>query len=127
LQDKAVVVYGSRLSNYPLRLWGKNRTVLPIHLMANKGLTWFTNLLYGSNLTDMETCYKLFRKEALQKISLESKRFEFEPEITAKILKLGISIVEVPIKVSPRTYQEGKKIGFLDGFLAIWTLIKYKF
>ncbi len=127
LTDKAEVVYGSRLINYPLKLWGRNKTVLPLHLIANKGLTGFTNFLYGSNLTDMETCYKLFKKEVLQKISLKSNRFEFEPEITVKILKLKIPIVEIPINVKPRTYEEGKKIGLLDGFLAIWILIKYKF
>ncbi len=127
LTDKAEVVYGSRLINYPLKSWGRNKTVVPLHLIANKGLTGFTNFLYGSNLTDMETCYKLFKKEVLQKISLKSNRFEFEPEITVKILKLKIPIVEIPINVKPRTYEEGKKIGLLDGFLAIWILIKYKF
>ncbi len=127
INGKAKVVYGSRLINYPLILWGKNKTVMPFHLVANKGLTWLTNLLYGSNLTDMETCYKLFKKEVLQKITLESQRFEFEPEVTAKVLKLKIPIKEVPINVSPRTYEEGKKIGVTDGFLAIWTLIKYRF
>lgn len=127
LKNKVSVVYGSRLTNYPLRLWGKDKTILPFHLVVNRGLTGLTNFLYGSNLTDMETCYKLFRKEILQKISLESKRFEFEPEVTVKVLKLKIPIVEVPIKVSPRTYEEGKKIGLIDGFLAVWTLLKYRF
>lgn len=127
LLDNALVVYGSRLINYPFRLWGENKTVLPLHLLANKGLTFLTNLLYGSNLTDMETCYKLFRKEVLQKIHLESKGFDIEPEITAKILKLKIPITEIPIKVTPRTYQEGKKISWQDGVIAIWTLMKYKF
>jgi hypothetical protein len=75
----------------------------------------------------METGYKLFRKEISQKISLVSNGFEIEPEITAKILKLRIPIAEVPIKVSPRTYKEGKKIGLIDGFLAVWALIKYRF
>ncbi len=126
-QNNAQVGYGSRLINYPLRFWGKDKTVLPIHLIANKTLTILTNLLYGSNLTDMETGYKLFKREVLQKISLESKRFEFEPEVTAKVLKLKIPIVEIPIKIIPRTYKEGKKIGLIDGFIAMWTLIKYRF
>lgn len=127
LKENAQVVYGSRLTNYPFNLWGKNKTVLPTHLIANKFLTLLTNLLYGSKLTDMETGYKLIKREVLLKIPLVSNGFEIEPEITAKILKLKIPIVEVPIKVIPRTYQEGKKIGFSDGFLAIWTLIKYRF
>lgn len=127
LEDKAGVVYGSRLVNYPLKLWGKNKTVLPTHLIANKFLTFLTNLLYKSSLTDMETGYKIFKREILQNISLKSSGFEFEPEITAKILKSGIHIVEVPVKVVPRTYAEGKKIGLIDGFFAVWTLIKYRF
>lgn len=127
LERKAMVVYGTRLISYPLKLWGKEKTILPTHLIANKFLTFLTNLLYQSNLTDMETCYKVFRKEILQKISLTSNGFEFEPEITARILKLKIPIVDVPIKVVPRTYKEGKKIGFKDGLIAIWTLIKLRF
>lgn len=127
LEDGVSVVYGSRLINYPLRFWGRNKTVMPFHLIANKSLTWLTNFLYGSNLTDMETCYKLFKKEIFQRITLSSTGFDIEPEITAKILKLKIPISEIPIKVKPRTYKEGKKIDFVDGFLAIWTLIKYRF
>ncbi len=127
LKDKAVVVYGSRLINYPLRLWGKKKTLLPIHLVANKFLTFFTNMLYLSNLTDMETGYKLFKKEILGQLSLRSDKFDFEAEVTAKILKSKIPIIEVPIIVKPRTYKEGKKIGWKDGFSAIWALIKYRF
>lgn len=126
LKGKASVVYGTRLTNYPLRLWGKNKTVLPFHLIANKALTALTSFLYGSNLTDMETCYKLIKGEVLQKISLKSQRFDFEPEVTAKILKLNIPIVEVPIVVKPRTYKEGKKISWKDGLVAVWILIKYR-
>lgn len=126
LNRETKVVYGTRLINYPLNLWGSRKTVLPMHLIANKLLTIFTNILYGSNLTDMETGYKLFRSDILKKISLKSNRFDFEPEITAKILKLNIPIVEIPIKVRPRSYEEGKKIGFIDGLIAIITLIKYR-
>lgn len=127
LKDGAMVVYGSRLTNYPLNLWGKRKTVLPTHLIANKLLTFLTNLLYRSHLTDMETGYKLFRKELLKSFRINSSRFDFEAEITAKILKRRIPIVEVPISVKPRSYQEGKKIGWRDGIAAIWTLIKYRF
>lgn len=126
-KNGADVVYGSRLINYPLRLWGENRTVLPVHLLANKFLTFLTNLLYGSSLTDMETGYKVFKKEVLKGIKLNSNKFDFEAEVTAKILKRKISITEVPIYVKPRTYEEGKKIGWKDGVDAIWTLIKYRF
>lgn len=126
LQNHAEIVYGTRLVNYPLNLWGKNKTVLPTHLIANKVLTALTNLLYGANLTDMETCYKVFRRTCLNGINLRSKGFEFEPEITAKFLKKGYQIIEVPIKVKPRTHQEGKKISWLDGFKAIFALLKYR-
>lgn len=126
LERGAQVVYGSRLMHYPLKIWGTNKTVLPTHLIANRFLTLFTNLLYGSRITDMETGYKLFKKEVLNRLNLKSNKFDFEPEITAKILKLNIPIEEVTIKVKPRSYSEGKKIGLMDGFWAIWTLIKYK-
>lgn len=127
LIDKATVVYGTRLINYPLRLWGSQKTVLPIHLIANKFLTLLTNFLYNSKLTDMETGYKVFKREVLEAVKIESQRFDFEAEITAKILKKRIKIVEVPILIKPRSYREGKKIGWKDGIWAIWTLIKYKF
>ena len=97
------------------------------HMVANKLLTLMTNLLYNSILTDMETGYKLFRREIIQDIPLHSKRFEFEPEITAKLLKRNVRIFEVPISFNPREYEEGKKIGLPDAFEAIWTLIKYRF
>jgi len=127
LENNKQVVYGSRLINYPLILWGKHKTILPIHLVANKLLTFLTNLLYGCSITDMETGYKLFKRKILNGIDLESNSFNFEAEITAKILKKKIPIVEVPIIVKPRTYKEGKKIGWKDGIAAIWTLIKYRF
>lgn len=125
LRKKAKIVFGTRLLNYPLKLWGKDKTVLPLHLMANKFLTWLVNFLYGSHLTDMETCYKLFSREVIKKLDLNSNRFEIEPEITIKSLKLGYNIIEVPILVYPRGYDQGKKIGFWDGILAVWTIIKF--
>lgn len=126
LEDNADVVYGSRLLNYPLKLWGKDKTVLPLHLIANRFLTFLTNLLYGGNITDMETGYKLFKREIIKNIVINSNKFDFEAEVTAKILKRKIPIIEIPISVKPRTYEEGKKIGWRDGFSAIWTLIKYR-
>ena len=127
LKRQVEVVYGSRLTNYPLNFWGRNKTVLPMHLVANKFLTALTNLLYGSNLTDMETGYKVFNKDVLKDIEINSNKFDFEAEITAKILKKDIKITEVPITVKPRTYKEGKKIGWIDGLIAVWVLLKYKF
>jgi glycosyltransferase involved in cell wall biosynthesis len=117
----ADVVYGSRFLGAP------RRVTMFWHMIANKLLTFMTNLLYNSILTDMETGYKLFRREILQDIPLRSKRFEFEPEITAKLLKRNVRIFEVPISFNPRDYEEGKKIGLVDAFEAIWALLKYRF
>lgn len=127
-KDKSCsVVYGSRLMDYPLVLWGQNKTPLPFHWLANKMLTFLTNILYGNSVTDMETCYKIFRKSVFNSLNIQAKRFDFEPEVTAKILKMGIKIIEIPIKVKPRDYKQGKKIGWRDGLMAIWTLVKYRF
>ena len=114
-----IVVYGSRFK-------GKARFILRSFL-ANKFLTFFTNVLYSSKLTDMETCYKMLPRDLFRKINLRANRFEMEPEITAKVLRLGYKIKEVPISYFGRSKTEGKKIGWRDGIIAIWTLIKYKF
>lgn len=127
LDGKTDVVYGNRFENYPLIIWGKNKTALPIHWISNFVLATITNTIYGSNLRDMETCYKLFTKGVLDSLDLNANGFEFEPEITAKILKKGYKIFDVPISISPRTYKEGKKITWKDGIIAVCTLIKYRF
>jgi len=123
----AQVVYGSRLKKLPFVLFGENKTPLPMHYVANKFLSLATNLIYGSNLTDMETCYKVFKKRVLKDFEIKADRFDFEAEFTAKVLKAGYKIVEVPISTRPRGYDEGKKIGFWDGVIALWTIIKYRF
>ncbi|HEY9867752.1 MAG TPA: glycosyltransferase family 2 protein [Candidatus Obscuribacterales bacterium] len=122
LDGKADVVYGSRLSG------GKvTRAFHFFHLMGNKFLSFLTNLLYDSTLTDMETCYKVFRADVFKKVQIKSNRFEFEPEITAKVLKQGVRLYELPISYFGRDYSQGKKITWKDGFGAIWALIKYRF
>ena len=120
-EGKADVVFGSRF------LGGPRRTTMFWHMIANQMLTFMTNVLYNSILTDMETGYKLFRREVVQAIPLHSRRFDFEPEITAKLLKRHIRIYEVPISFNPREYSEGKKIRLKDAFAAVWTLFKYRF
>lgn len=127
LENQVDIVYGTRLIDYPLKLWGEDKTILPTHLIGNRFLTWLTNFLYNSNLTDMETCYKVFRTNCLKGINFRSNGFDFEPEITAKFLKKGYKIFEVPIKVIPRTHEEGKKISWIDGFMAVFLLLKYRF
>lgn len=127
LENKTDIVYGTRLKHFSLKLFGKNKTPLPLHFFGNKLLTKITNLLYGSNLSDMETCYKVFTKKAIKSINLTAKRFDIEPEITSKLLKKKYKIVEVSIKFKPRTYKQGKKILWTDGFIAVWVLIRNKF
>jgi len=117
----ADVVYGSRF------LGAGRRPVLFWNMVANKILTLVTNILYNNILTDMETGYKLFRREVVQNMTLHSRGFEFEPEFTAKILKSKVRIYEVPITFNPRDYSEGKKIKMKDAFIAMWTLFKYRF
>lgn len=117
----ADVVYGSRF------LGGPRRPTMFWHMVANKLLTLMTNILYDTILTDMETGYKVFRREIVEDMPLYAKRFEFEPEFTAKILKRKVRIFEVPITFNPRDYNEGKKIGIKDAFEAVWALLKYRF
>lgn len=122
LEDKADVAYGSRLSG------GKpSRSFMFTHLLGNKLLTLITNVLYNTTLTDMETCYKAFKTEFIKGIEIKSNRFDFEPEITAKILKKGARLYELPISYYGREYDEGKKITWKDGVHAIWALIKFRF
>lgn len=127
IMGRSNVVYGSRLINYPLKLFGKDKTPLPTHWIGNKILTFMVNCLYQCNLTDMETCYKLFSVKVLENLNLKSARFEIEPEITAKIVKKGFNIIEIPIKVKPRTHKDGKKISWKDGIIALWTIVYYRF
>ncbi|MDP8222446.1 MAG: glycosyltransferase family 2 protein [Candidatus Lernaella stagnicola] len=117
---KADVVYGSRFL-------GKHRAFLFWHYLGNRFLTFVTNLLYNTTLTDMETCYKVFKADILKDMAIRSDRFDFEPEITAKVFKAGHKVFEVPIYYSGRDFEEGKKITWRDGFRALWTIIKFRF
>jgi glycosyltransferase involved in cell wall biosynthesis len=123
LNDQADVVYGSRF------LGGKPHRILFFwHSIGNKILTFASNMMTNLNLTDMETCYKMFKREIIQSITLNENRFGFEPEVTAKIAKIkGVRIYEVGISYYGRTFEEGKKIGWKDAFRAIYCIIKYKF
>ena len=120
LEGKADVVFGSRFSG------GESHRVFYFwHSVVNKGLTLLSNMLTDLNLTDMEVCYKVFRREILEKITIEEDRFGFEPEITAKVARLKCRVYEVGVSYAGRTYGEGKKIGFKDGVRAIWCVLKY--
>jgi glycosyltransferase involved in cell wall biosynthesis len=120
LRGKARVVYGSRFT-------GERRNMLFLHWVGNRFLSFVTNVLYNTTLSDMETCYKLFDRDVITSIDLRGSRFEFEPEITAKVLRQGIRIYEVPISYAGREFHEGKKITWRDGIAALWTLVKYRF
>jgi len=117
----ADVVYGSRF------LGAAHRVTMFWHQLANQLLTLMTNILYDSILTDMETGYKVFRREVIEGMTIRAKRFNFEPEFTAKILKRKYRIFEVPITFNPRDYADGKKIKLKDAFEAVWALLKYRF
>ncbi len=120
IEGRVKVAYGSRFL-------GPRMAMFFWHMLANKMLTLMTNILYDAILSDMETGYKAFRADVLKSIPLRSRRFDFEPEVTAKVLKRGHRIFEVPISYFGREYREGKKIGMRDGFVAVWTLLKYRF
>lgn len=120
LEGKADVVFGSRFKG------GEAHRVLYYwHSLGNAFLTWMSNVFTNLNLTDMETCYKVFKREVIQSINLKENRFGFEPEVTAKISRLNVRIFEVGISYTGRTYQEGKKIGWKDGVRAIYAILKY--
>lgn len=120
-EGRSTVVYGSRF------LGGPRKATMFWHMIANLVLTLLTNVLYDSILSDMETGYKVFTSEVIKSLRLRAKRFDFEPEVTAKVLKHRHRIYEVPISFNPREYSEGKKIGLRDAIEAVWTLLKYRF
>jgi glycosyltransferase involved in cell wall biosynthesis len=120
IRGRARVVYGSRFT-------GERRNMLLLHWIGNRMLSLVTNVLFNSTLSDMETCYKLVDRSLLNDLKLRSDHFDIEPEITAKILKRGIRIYEVPISYMGREFDEGKKITWRDGFAALWTLVKFRF
>jgi dolichol-phosphate mannosyltransferase len=128
VEGKSEVVYGTRLKRLPSFSREERTPQFLLHYVGNKFLSLLTSILYGQWITDMETCYKVFPKNALDNINLNSRRFDFEPEITAKILKKGYGILEIPITTTPRGYDQGKKLNTIrDGTIALWTLIKYRF
>jgi glycosyltransferase involved in cell wall biosynthesis len=120
VEGKADVVYGSRFL-------GRHRVFMFTHYLGNRMLTMMTNVLYNTMLTDMETCYKVMRREVLTGMNLTSNGFGIEPEMTAKIFKRGFRVYEIPISYDGRSYEEGKKISWKDGVVAVWVLLRYRF
>ena len=122
VKGAADVVYGSRLSNRD-----NHEKFLLLSFLANLFLSFLTRLFFGVYISDMETCYKVFKADVIKDIEIESNKFDFEPEITAKVLKKRVRYLEIPISYNARTSEEGKKIGWKDGVQAVWTLFKYRF
>lgn len=128
IKSKKDVVYGTRLMRMPNLKKEERRAQFLLHYLGNRFLSLVTSILYGQWITDMETCYKLFPRAEVKNITLRSRRFDFEPEITSKLLKKGLRIKEVPITANPRGYEEGKKLNTVrDGSVALYSLIKYRF
>lgn len=127
-KNEKVAVYGTRLHRLPHFSKEERNTLFIFHYLGNRFLSLITSILYGQWLTDMETCYKLFPRKAVENMTLHARGFAFEPEITSKLLKNGFKIIEVPITTTPRDYGEGKKLqAWKDGPIALWTLVKYRF
>ncbi len=120
IQGKEKVVYGSRFLK-------EHKPMYRLYFLGNKFLSFLTKIIYNSKITDMETCYKVFKADIIKNIDIKANHFDIEPEVTARILKQGIKIKEIPISYSPRSVEEGKKINWKDGLQAIWTLIYWKF
>ena len=133
IKNEAEVVYGSRFltaiqkSNNMIFVKKVYKNAYLLAYIGGRMLTWVTNILYLTTITDEATCYKVFKADVIKSITIKGNRFEWEPEVTAKILKKGIQIHEVAISYNPRTYEEGKKIKWVDGVQALWTLLKYRF
>ncbi|OGH12941.1 MAG: glycosyl transferase [Candidatus Levybacteria bacterium RIFCSPHIGHO2_01_FULL_40_10] len=128
VKNEKDVIYGTRLNRMPNLKKEEKRFQFLTHYFGNRFLSLVTSVLYGQWITDMETCYKLFPSSEVKRMTLRSRRFDFEPEITSKLLKRGLKIHEIPISTTPRGYEEGKKLNTIrDGTMALWTLIKYRF
>ena len=126
LEGKTGIVFGSRFSKES-KLLPKKQTMHPLHWIGNKGITFAFNALYGTQLTDVEPCYKLFRSDILKSADVESDRFEYDIELMCKLVRKGNKIVQLPIKYSPRAFEEGKKISWKDGIIAFKTMFRYAF
>jgi len=126
LDKKTDITFGTRFVNQKFMLFGKNRTMHSTHWIGNKFLTLTFNILYGSKLTDAEPCYKMFRSNILKSINVKSNRFEYDIELMCKLAKRGYKIIQLPIKYKPRKSNEGKKINWKDGIIALLTMLKYR-
>ena len=126
MEGKSDITFGSRFSKQT-RLIPKKQTMHPMHWIGNQGLKFLFNLLYGTNLTDAEPCYKMFKSEILKSVEVKADRFEYDIELMCRIVKKGHKIMQMPINYHPRSFEEGKKINWKDGIKAAWVMVKYRF
>lgn len=127
LDGKTNITFGTRFVGQKFVLLGKNRTIHTTHWIGNKFLTFWFNLLYGTSLTDVEPCYKVFKNGILKSVKVKTDRFEYDIELICKIVKRGHKIIQLPINYKPRKFKEGKKINWKDGIVAAWTMLKNRF
>ena len=127
LDGKTNITFGTRFVGQKFVLFGKNRTIHTTHWIGNKFLTFWFNLLYGTSLTDVEPCYKMFKNDILKSVKVKTDRFEYDIELICKIVKRGHKIIQLPINYKPRKFKEGKKINWKDGIVAAWTMLKNRF
>ena len=125
MEGKTNITFGSRFSKQS-KLIPKRRTMHPLHWIGNQGLKFIFNFLYGTNLTDVEPCYKMFKSEVLKSVDVKSDRFEYDIELMCRLVKKGYKILQMPIKFHPRSFEEGKKINWKDGLIAAWVMVKYR-
>jgi glycosyltransferase involved in cell wall biosynthesis len=127
LHKKANISFGTRFVGKDFRLFGKRKTMHSTHWLGNKMLTFAFNVLYGTKLTDVEPCYKLFRNDILKNVNVKTNRFEYDIELMCKLVRKGHKIIQLPIKYHPRRFEEGKKINWKDGVVALWTMVRNRF
>ena len=127
LDNKTNITFGSRFVNQKFVLFRKNRTMHPTHWIGNKFLTFIFNLLYHTDLTDVEPCYKMFKSDILKEVNVVSNSFEYDIELMCKLVKKGHKILQIPVRYYPRNFQQGKKINWKDGIIAFLTMVKYRF
>src|SRR3989338_790540 len=127
IEEKIDITFGSRFEKEDPKVWKEKAPMHPMHWIGNKGLTFMFNTLYGTKLTDVEPCYKMFRTGVLKSVDVKSNRFEYDIELMCKLVKKGHKIIQMPIKFHPRKFEEGKKINWKDGLIAAWVMVKFRF
>lgn len=127
VEGKIDITFGSRFEKEDPKVWKKKAPMHPMHWIGNKGLTFIFNTLYGTKLTDVEPCYKMFKSSVFNGVKIKSNRFEYDIELMCRLVKKGHKIIQMPINYHPRKFEEGKKINWKDGLIAAWVMVKFRF